>query len=211
MDRAKRLAAPERLRNDAAFTSYSHQGDSKLTRVNNRFRVPFARRAPRAVLRWRGGPVKSFSREMSSSDPIAHVEHERRLQRLIRRLPGKIQAVTRWLRRPASRWARIPAGVLLIIGGRLSILPFLGLWDAAARTHPAGRRHPAAAPGARVGARLDGAAQAALVRRRRRPRGSDGRGGKQRIGLFAGTAAPCRRLTSCRFSPISKGPQSPWL
>jgi len=65
---------------------------------------------------------------MSSSDPIAHVEHERRLQRLIRRLPGKFQAITRWLRRPASRWARIPAGVLLIIGGCLSILPFLGLW-----------------------------------------------------------------------------------
>ena len=65
---------------------------------------------------------------MSSSDPIAHVEHERRLQRLIRRLPGKIQAITRWLRRPASRWARIPAGVLLTIGGRLSILPFFGLW-----------------------------------------------------------------------------------
>jgi len=65
---------------------------------------------------------------MSSSDPIAHVEHERRLQRLIRRLPGKIQAITPWLRRPASRWARIPAGVLLTIGGRLSILPFFGLW-----------------------------------------------------------------------------------
>src|SRR5271163_4758280 len=65
---------------------------------------------------------------MSSSDPIAHVEHERRLQRLIRRLPGKIQAITRWLRKPASRWARIPAGVLLIIGGCLSILPVFGLW-----------------------------------------------------------------------------------
>src|ERR1700684_118566 len=95
MDRAKRLAAPERLRNDAAFTSYSHQGDRKLTRGHNRFRVPFARRAPRAVLRWRGGPVKSFSREMSSSDPIAHVEHERRLQRVIRRLARQIQEANR--------------------------------------------------------------------------------------------------------------------
>ncbi len=65
---------------------------------------------------------------MAPSDDVAHVDHERRLQRLIRRLPGKMQAVTRWLRRPASRWARIPAGVLLIIGGCLSILPFLGLW-----------------------------------------------------------------------------------
>ena len=65
---------------------------------------------------------------MAPSDDIAHVDYERRLQRLIRRLPGKMQAVTRWLRRPASRWARIPAGVILIIGGCLSILPFLGLW-----------------------------------------------------------------------------------
>jgi hypothetical protein len=126
---------------------------------------------------------------MSSSDPIAHVEHERRLQRLIRRLPGKIQAITRWLRRPASRWARIPAGVLLTIGGRLSILPFFGLWMLPlglillADDIPLLRR-------ARGWARPDGAAQAALVRRRRRPRGSDGRGGKQRIVLFPGTAAP---------------------
>ena len=50
------------------------------------------------------------------------------LQRLIRRLPNKMQAIARWLRRPASRWARIPAGALLIIGGRLSFLPFFGLW-----------------------------------------------------------------------------------
>ena len=106
---------------------------------------------------------------MSSSDPIAHVEHERRLQRLIRQLPGKIQAITRWLRRPASRWARIPAGVLLTIGGRLSILPFFGLWMLPlglillADDIPLLRR-------ARGWARPDGAAQAALVRRRRRRR-----------------------------------------
>jgi hypothetical protein len=46
----------------------------------------------------------------SCAEGIAHVEHERRLQRLILPLPGKIQAITRWLRRPASRWARITAG-----------------------------------------------------------------------------------------------------
>jgi hypothetical protein len=39
-----------------------------------------------------------------------------------------MQAITRWLRKPASRWARIPAGVLLIIGGCLAILPVFGLW-----------------------------------------------------------------------------------
>jgi hypothetical protein len=65
---------------------------------------------------------------MAPSDDIAHVDHERRLRRLMRRLPGRLQAATRWLRKPASRWARIPAGVLLIIGGCLAILPFFGLW-----------------------------------------------------------------------------------
>ena len=28
----------------------------------------------------------------------------------------------------ASRWARLPAGILLIIGGCLAILPVFGLW-----------------------------------------------------------------------------------
>ena len=36
--------------------------------------------------------------------------------------------MTRWLRKPRSRWARIPAGILLIIGGCLAILPVFGLW-----------------------------------------------------------------------------------
>ena len=55
-------------------------------------------------------------------------DRERRLELLIRRLPGRLQAAVRWLRQPAKRWARIPAGFLLIIGGLLSILPIFGLW-----------------------------------------------------------------------------------
>jgi len=39
-----------------------------------------------------------------------------------------MQVTTRWLRRPEARWARIPAGVLLMVGGCLAILPFFGLW-----------------------------------------------------------------------------------
>jgi hypothetical protein len=65
---------------------------------------------------------------MTSPDDIAYAAPERRLRRLLRRLPGRIQAITRWLRKPASRWARIPAGFLLIIGGCLAILPVFGLW-----------------------------------------------------------------------------------
>jgi hypothetical protein len=34
----------------------------------------------------------------------------------------------RWLRKPSSRWARIPAAAFLIVGGLLSVLPILGLW-----------------------------------------------------------------------------------
>lgn len=62
------------------------------------------------------------------SDDTTRAENERRLRRLMRRLPGRVQVITRWLRRPSSRWARIPAAVLLIIGGCLAILPVLGLW-----------------------------------------------------------------------------------
>jgi hypothetical protein len=54
--------------------------------------------------------------------------HERRVEQLIDRLPAKLGSVVRWLRRPSARLVRIPAGVLLICGGFLSILPVFGLW-----------------------------------------------------------------------------------
>ena len=54
--------------------------------------------------------------------------HERRLERLIDRLPERVQAPVRWLRRPEARWLRIPAGVLLAAASLLSILPLFGLW-----------------------------------------------------------------------------------
>ena len=53
---------------------------------------------------------------------------ERRLERLIGRLPQRAQATVRWLRRPEVRWLRIPAGVLLAAASLLSILPLFGLW-----------------------------------------------------------------------------------
>lgn len=53
---------------------------------------------------------------------------ERRLECVIQRLPQRVQAGVRWLRRPSSRRVRIPAAVLLMMGGSLGFLPVLGLW-----------------------------------------------------------------------------------
>ena len=64
----------------------------------------------------------------SVKDTASAAFHERLLESLIDRLPNGMQATIRWLRRPSSRWARIPAGLLLIGGGVLGILPFLGFW-----------------------------------------------------------------------------------
>lgn len=33
-----------------------------------------------------------------------------------------------WLRKPSSRWVRIPVGLLLVAGGLLGFLPVLGFW-----------------------------------------------------------------------------------
>ncbi len=55
-------------------------------------------------------------------------ERERRLALLLRRLPRRVQEAVHRLRQPAARWVRIPAGVLLILGSVLFILPVFGLW-----------------------------------------------------------------------------------
>jgi hypothetical protein len=50
------------------------------------------------------------------------------LDRVERHLPAAVRRSLRWLREPSSSWMRIPAGLLLIVGGLFSILPLLGLW-----------------------------------------------------------------------------------
>jgi hypothetical protein len=61
-------------------------------------------------------------------DDLLTAEREARLQRLIRRLPPRMQRSVHWLRRPSSRRLRIPAAVLLILGSFLSLLPVFGVW-----------------------------------------------------------------------------------
>ena len=66
--------------------------------------------------------------ETSRSARLVMGRDKDRLDALIDRLPNALRSPLRWLRRPSSRWARIPAGILLVCGGLLFILPFLGIW-----------------------------------------------------------------------------------
>ena len=53
----------------------------------------------------------------------------RRAFKLVEReMPGKAAWIIRNLRHPHAHWLRIPTGVLLVLGGVFSILPFLGIW-----------------------------------------------------------------------------------
>ena len=45
-------------------------------------------------------------------------------------IPGWASSVMRWLRKPSSRWLRIPVGLLLVASGLLGFLPVLGFWMA---------------------------------------------------------------------------------
>lgn len=71
-----------------------------------------------------------MSRDQSqlSDDSGAHAVRERRIGLLLNRTPEWMRRTVVWLRRPQARWVRIPAGVLLILGSVLSILPIFGLW-----------------------------------------------------------------------------------
>ena len=61
-------------------------------------------------------------------DETASQHHEQHIERLIGRLPDRLQTITRWLRRPGLRWIRVLAGLLFIAGAVLSILPVFGIW-----------------------------------------------------------------------------------
>jgi hypothetical protein len=52
----------------------------------------------------------------------------RAFKHLEREVPERVAWTIRNLRHPKAQWIRIPAGVLLVLGGVFSILPFLGIW-----------------------------------------------------------------------------------
>jgi hypothetical protein len=73
-------------------------------------------------------PVIAGSRFGRQESAGAAAHHDQRLDRLIEYLPERWRSTAHWLREPASRWARIPFGILFLIGGFLAFLPILGLW-----------------------------------------------------------------------------------
>src|SRR4029450_11719033 len=53
---------------------------------------------------------------------------DRQFDRLNEYLPGVVGDRIVWLRKPSSRWVRLPIAILLIVAGVFSFLPVLGLW-----------------------------------------------------------------------------------
>jgi hypothetical protein len=53
---------------------------------------------------------------------------DRKIDTFAQRLPRWAARFLRWLKAPSSRLVRIPMALLLIGGGLLSFLPFLGFW-----------------------------------------------------------------------------------
>ena len=62
---------------------------------------------------------------MSKQDQI---ELDRHFAWFEARLPPRLARFVGWLRKPSSRYVRIPLALLLILGGVFSFLPVLGLW-----------------------------------------------------------------------------------
>jgi hypothetical protein len=50
------------------------------------------------------------------------------LESFSQRLPGWMQKAVCWLWQPGLQWVRIPAGLVLVLGGIVGFLPILGFW-----------------------------------------------------------------------------------
>jgi hypothetical protein len=75
--------------------------------------------------------MKPFSKPrsiMNETQAQAPSADDWRLDRLIDRLPKRARSAIRFLRQPSGRWLRIPAGLMLTLGGLLWFLPIVGLW-----------------------------------------------------------------------------------
>ena len=51
-----------------------------------------------------------------------------RVDRALSHGPRRLRSAVGWLLAPSRRWVRLPAGLLLVLGSLLAILPVFGLW-----------------------------------------------------------------------------------
>ncbi len=65
---------------------------------------------------------------MPTPDDHEQQKLNRLIDRLSAKLPDRAARVVAWLVSPSGMFVRLPLGLLLIVGGFLSILPVLGLW-----------------------------------------------------------------------------------
>lgn len=50
------------------------------------------------------------------------------LEKFERRVPAWAARIIRWLRKPGSKWVRLPLGIILVLAGVVGFLPILGFW-----------------------------------------------------------------------------------
>jgi hypothetical protein len=55
-------------------------------------------------------------------------ELDRHLAWFESKMPPRLAKFVSWVRKPSSRYVRIPLAFLLVVGGIFSFLPVLGLW-----------------------------------------------------------------------------------
>jgi hypothetical protein len=65
---------------------------------------------------------------MGSLSKDSKAELDRQFAWFEGKLSPRLARFVGWLRKPSSRFVRIPLAILLILGGIFSILPVLGLW-----------------------------------------------------------------------------------
>jgi hypothetical protein len=73
-------------------------------------------------------PETSMQDSEQPARPPTPQDWDARIERGLTHAPDWLRASVHWLRAPSRFWVRIIAGVLLIVGGFLAILPIFGLW-----------------------------------------------------------------------------------
>ncbi len=66
--------------------------------------------------------------EEETLHPPTPADWDARIERGLAHAPDWLRAAVHWLRAPSRFWVRLIAGILLIVGGFLAILPIFGLW-----------------------------------------------------------------------------------